>query len=170
MRAAAYYQGFQARAERVKDDLLGFLLEQKRAGSTVVGYGAAAKGNTLLNYAGVRPDLLPFVADASPHKQGRFLPGARIPVGAEALSRGAAGLRAGAAVEPARGDHRAARLHARVGRALGHGRAGAAHRLSRPTALFCGRFSRRRHRGPPPRVPEGLLNSETCHGARVQAA
>lgn len=76
----AYYRGLQPRAERIKDELLAFLIEHKRAGRTVAGYGAAAKGNTLLNYAGVRPDLLPFVVDASPHKQGRFLPGSRIPV------------------------------------------------------------------------------------------
>jgi hypothetical protein len=53
----------------------------------VVGYGAAAKGNTLLNYAGVRPDLLPYVVDASPHKQGLWLPGSRIPVVAETRLR-----------------------------------------------------------------------------------
>lgn len=76
----AFHAGVQAAAERVKDDLLAFLIEHKRAGRRVVGYGAAAKGNTLLNFAGVRPDLLAFVADASPHKQGRFLPGSRIPV------------------------------------------------------------------------------------------
>ena len=76
----AFYRGLQARADRIKNDLLAFLIEQKRAGRTVVGYGAAAKGNTLLNYAGVRSDLLPFVVDASPHKRGRFLPGSRIPV------------------------------------------------------------------------------------------
>jgi hypothetical protein len=52
-----------------------------------VGYGAAAKGNTLLNYAGVRPDLLPYVVDASPHKQGKYLPGSRIPIFAEAHLR-----------------------------------------------------------------------------------
>ena len=76
-------------ADAIKDDLLAFLIEQKRAGRTVAGYGAAAKGNTLLNYAGVRPDLLPFVVDASPHKQGRFLPGSRIPVRDEAALRAA---------------------------------------------------------------------------------
>lgn len=76
----SWYQGFQAVAEAVKDDFLAFLLLQKRQGKRVAGYGAAAKGNTLLNFAGVRADLLAFVADASPHKQGRFLPGARIPV------------------------------------------------------------------------------------------
>jgi SAM-dependent methyltransferase len=76
----AAYQGFQVRANRVKNDLLAFLLEQKRAGKKVAAYGAAAKGNTLLNYAGVRPDLLPFVCDAAPSKQGKYLPGSRIPI------------------------------------------------------------------------------------------
>lgn len=74
------YLAFQARADRVKDDFLRFLIEQKRAGRTVAAYGAAAKGNTLLNYAGVRADLLPFVCDAAPSKQGKFLPGSRIPI------------------------------------------------------------------------------------------
>lgn len=81
------YVGFQQRADRVKDDLLAFLLEQKRAGKSVVGYGAAAKGNTLLNYAGIRADLLPFVCDAAPSKQGRFLPGSHIPILAPAVLR-----------------------------------------------------------------------------------
>ncbi|MEO5882763.1 MAG: class I SAM-dependent methyltransferase [Caldimonas sp.] len=80
MRGQAFYRGLQARADTIKHDLLAFLVEQKRAGRMVAAYGAAAKGCTLLNYAGVRPDLLPFVVDASPHKQGRFLPGSRIPV------------------------------------------------------------------------------------------
>ena len=75
-----YYAGFQSRADRVKDDLLAFLIEAKRAGRKVVAYGAAAKGNTLLNYAGVRPDLLPWVVDRNPAKQGKFLPGSRIPI------------------------------------------------------------------------------------------
>lgn len=74
------YRDFQARADRLKDDLLRFLLEQKRAGRTVAAYGAAAKGNTLLNYAGVKPDLLPFVCDAAPAKQGKFMPGSHIPI------------------------------------------------------------------------------------------
>ena len=76
----AFYAGFQARADRVKNDFHAFLIEAQRAGRTVAGYGAAAKGNTLLNYAGVRPDLLPFVADANPAKQGKYLPGSRIPI------------------------------------------------------------------------------------------
>jgi SAM-dependent methyltransferase len=76
----AFYHGLQTKAHKIKNDLLAFLIDQRRAGKTVVAYGAAAKGNTLLNYAGIRPDLLPYVVDASPHKQGRFLPGSRIPV------------------------------------------------------------------------------------------
>lgn len=76
----ATYQGFQVKADTLKNDLLAFLLEQKKAGKVVVGYGAAAKGNTLLNYAGVKPDLLPYVCDAAPSKQGKFLPGSHIPV------------------------------------------------------------------------------------------
>jgi len=80
MQQIGYYQNFQAQAERVKHDCLSFLLEQKREGRRVVGYGAAAKGNTLLNYAGIKSDLLAYVVDASPHKQGRWLPGSRVPV------------------------------------------------------------------------------------------
>jgi hypothetical protein len=74
------YLGFQQRADRIKDDLLSFLIEQKNQGKTVGGYGAAAKGNTLLNYAGVKPDLLPFVCDAAKAKQGQFMPGSHIPI------------------------------------------------------------------------------------------
>ncbi len=74
------YQHFQAKADRVKDDLLAFLIEKKRAGKKVAAYGAAAKGNTLLNYAGVKPDLLSFVCDAAPAKQGKFMPGSHIPI------------------------------------------------------------------------------------------
>lgn len=80
MRSAAFYAQLQARAERVKDDLLSFLIQAKREGKRVVAYGAAAKGNTLLNYAGVKRDLLSFVCDAAPSKQGKYLPGSHIPV------------------------------------------------------------------------------------------
>lgn len=75
-----YYAGFQAKSEKVKDDFLAFLITARRTGKTVVGYGAAAKGNTLINFAGVRSDLLPFVVDGNPAKQGMFLPGSRIPI------------------------------------------------------------------------------------------
>ncbi|HEX5337630.1 MAG TPA: class I SAM-dependent methyltransferase [Gallionella sp.] len=80
MRDINTYTDFQPRADRVKDDLLLFLIEQKRAGKKVAAYGAAAKGNTLLNYAGIKPDLLPYVCDAAPSKQGKFLPGAHIAI------------------------------------------------------------------------------------------
>ena len=75
-----YYATLAPAAERIKHQLLRFLLQAKADGKRVVGYGAAAKGNTLLNYAGVKPDLLAWVADANPHKQGKYLPGSRIPV------------------------------------------------------------------------------------------
>ncbi|NWA04457.1 class I SAM-dependent methyltransferase [Pseudomonas gingeri] len=74
------YQGFQRRADEVKNGLLSFLIEQKHAGKQVVAYGAAAKGNTLLNYAGIKPDLLAYVCDAAPSKQGKYLPGSHVPV------------------------------------------------------------------------------------------
>jgi hypothetical protein len=80
IRTVQYYAGFQAKAECVKNDFLAFLLEAKHMRKTVVAYGAAAKGNTLLNYAGVRPDLIPFVADRNPAKQGKYMPGSRIPI------------------------------------------------------------------------------------------
>ena len=81
------YTDFQQRADRVKDGLLAFLIERKRAGRRVAAYGAAAKGNTLLNYAGVRPDLLSYVCDAAPSKQGKFLPGSHIPIYSPAALR-----------------------------------------------------------------------------------
>ena len=80
MRSLEVYRQFQSHAERVKDDLLLFLIEQKRAGKKVAGYGAAAKGCTLLNFAGIKPDLLPYVCDAAPSKQGKYLPGTHVPI------------------------------------------------------------------------------------------
>ena len=75
------YRGFQARIDAIRSEFLGFLLAQRQAGKTVAAYGAAAKGNTLLNYCGVKgTDMLSFVCDLSPHKQGRLLPGSHIPV------------------------------------------------------------------------------------------
>ena len=76
----AFYADFQCQAIRIKHELLAYLLQCRRDGISVAAYGAAAKGNTLLNFAGVRADLLPFVVDRSPSKQGRYLPGSRIPV------------------------------------------------------------------------------------------
>lgn len=80
MTSQPYYVDFQRRIDAVKNQFLRFLLDAKREGKKIAGYGAAAKGNTLLNYAGVRPDLLPFVVDMNPAKQGTYLPGSRIPV------------------------------------------------------------------------------------------
>jgi SAM-dependent methyltransferase len=74
------YVGFEEAARTVKRDLLAFLADEKRHGRSIVGYGAAAKGNTLLNYCGIRSDYLDYVVDRSPHKQGRFLPGTRLPI------------------------------------------------------------------------------------------
>jgi hypothetical protein len=75
-----FYAGFQDKAVRVKDDFLRFLLEAKAAGKSVAGYGAAAKGNTLLNFAGVRTDAVGFVCDAADYKIDKFLPGSHIPI------------------------------------------------------------------------------------------
>lgn len=80
LQALPVYQNFQPRADKVKTDLLDFLRVQKAAGKTVAAYGAAAKGNTLLNYAGVKVDMIPFVCDAAPSKQGKFMPGSHIPI------------------------------------------------------------------------------------------
>lgn len=74
------YFELQARAEKIKDDLLVFLIEQKRCGKKVVAYGAAAKGNTLLNFGGVKPDLLPVVFDAAEAKQNKLMPGSHIEI------------------------------------------------------------------------------------------
>jgi SAM-dependent methyltransferase len=74
------YRRFGETIVQVKCDLLAFLIEARREGKTVVGYGAPAKGNTLLNYCGIKPDLVRFTVDRSPHKVGRMLPGSRIPI------------------------------------------------------------------------------------------
>ncbi len=74
------YLNFQSKANKIKNELLAFLIEQKNKGKKVIAYGAAAKGNTLLNYAGIKTDLLPFVIDASLSKQGKFMPGSHIPI------------------------------------------------------------------------------------------
>lgn len=80
MLRADHYRDFQGRTNRVKYDLVQFLLDAKRDGKRVAAYGAAAKGNTLLNYAGIRADLIDFVVDRNPAKQGKYMPGSRIPI------------------------------------------------------------------------------------------
>lgn len=74
------YVNFQKKIDQIKDNFLSFLIKQKRLSKKIVAYGAAAKGNTLLNFSGVKPDLLPFVFDAAKSKQGKFLPGSHIPI------------------------------------------------------------------------------------------
>ncbi len=83
----AYYENFQQKALTVKLNLTEFLINQKRAGKKVAAYGAAAKGNTLMNYCGIKNDLVDFVVDANPHKQNKFLPASHIPVVDEAYLR-----------------------------------------------------------------------------------
>ncbi len=80
LKALSVYQEFQKKADQVKNELLAFLIDQKKIGKKVGAYGAAAKGNTLLNYAGVKPDLLPYVCDAAIAKQGKYMPGSHIPI------------------------------------------------------------------------------------------
>ncbi len=75
-----YYKDFQKSANKIKYDLINFLVECKQLNKTTIAYGAAAKGNTLLNYCGIKKDLISFVVDKSPHKQGKYLPGSHIPV------------------------------------------------------------------------------------------
>jgi len=75
-----YYSNFQQKADHVKYDFLAFLIEQKQLGKKIAAYGAAAKGNTLLNYCGIKNDSIDFVVDASPHKQNLFLPASHIPI------------------------------------------------------------------------------------------
>ncbi|MDR2574714.1 MAG: class I SAM-dependent methyltransferase [Desulfovibrio sp.] len=82
-----FYLHFQDKIDAVRFGLMRFLMQAREEGKVVAGYGAAAKGNTLINYFGIRKDLLPYVADASPRKQGHFLPGSRIPVVAEQVIR-----------------------------------------------------------------------------------
>jgi SAM-dependent methyltransferase len=77
---ATGYEGFAERVERIKRDLLAFLIEERRRGSTIAAYGAPGKGNTLLNYCGIRTDLIDYLVDRNPYKQGRFAPGSHIPV------------------------------------------------------------------------------------------
>jgi hypothetical protein len=74
------YLSFSEKAKELKYELLSFLIDAKRQGKAIAGYGAAAKANTLLNYCGIRSDFINYVVDRSPHKQGCFLPGSHIPI------------------------------------------------------------------------------------------
>ena len=76
----AGHAGFAPEVLKIKSDLLGFLIGAASEGRSVAGYGAPGKGNTLLNYCGIREDLLQYTVDRSPFKQGKFLPGTHIPI------------------------------------------------------------------------------------------
>lgn len=78
-----YYSGFQEKALKIKLDVINFLVQQKYLNKKVAAYGAAAKGNTLLNYCGIKSDLVEFVVDANPSKQNKFMPASHIPIYAE---------------------------------------------------------------------------------------
>jgi 2-polyprenyl-3-methyl-5-hydroxy-6-metoxy-1,4-benzoquinol methylase len=80
IRTSAFYAEFQHKADKVKNDFLSYIIDASRSGKKIAAYGAAAKGNTLLNYAGIRPDLISYVVDRNPAKQGKCLPGSRIPI------------------------------------------------------------------------------------------
>lgn len=85
IKSVAYYDNFQQRADKIKNDLTAFLINAKKENKKVLAYGAAAKGNTLMNYAGIRPDLLPAVIDRNTAKQNKYMPGSRIPIVDEAV-------------------------------------------------------------------------------------
>ena len=85
MRSRGFYEGFEQDAETAKAELLQILVESKLAGKKVAAYGAAAKGNTFLNYAGIKSDLIAYVVDRNPAKQGKWMPGSRIPIVDEAF-------------------------------------------------------------------------------------
>ena len=83
MKALTYYTGFQEKVNKIKNESMMFLLKEKNAGKSIIGYGAAAKGNTYFNYCGIKQDLIDYVVDASPFKQNMYLPGSHIPIVSE---------------------------------------------------------------------------------------
>ena len=80
LKSLGIYKSFQQKANKVKNDFISFLIEQKSMGKSIAGYGAAAKGNTLMNYAGLKTDLIDFVCDAAPSKQNKYMPGSHVPI------------------------------------------------------------------------------------------
>jgi len=83
MNTIGFYKGFQEKADKIKMVFITFLIEAKQQGKSVAAYGAAAKGNTLMNYAGIRSDLISYVVDKNPAKQGGYMPGSRLPIADE---------------------------------------------------------------------------------------
>ena len=76
----SFYKGFQYRIEKVKIEFLAFLIQAKQEGKQIVGYGAAAKGNTMMNFSGIREDIISYIVDKNPAKIGKFMPGSRVPI------------------------------------------------------------------------------------------
>ena len=119
LHTVAGHLGFAREVLQIKSDLLDFLLTAAAEGTTVAGYGAPGKGNTLLNHCGIRSDLVAYTVDRSPWKQGKFLPGYAHPdPRAGAAGRDPARLHPGAALEPPGGDQPAARVRPGMGRRL----------------------------------------------------
>ena len=113
------YHAFAEQVKETKRKLLEFLIEAKRAGKQIVGYGAPGKGNTLLNFCGIRTDFLDYTVDRSPHKQGKFLPGTHIPIySPDRIRRDPARLPADSALESEGRNHETECLHPRVGRPI----------------------------------------------------
>jgi 2-polyprenyl-3-methyl-5-hydroxy-6-metoxy-1,4-benzoquinol methylase len=83
MASSDFYKGFQKKADDIKDSIFKFLIDAQRNGKSVAAYGAAAKGNTLLNYAGIKPNQISYVVDKNPNKQGKYMPGSHIPIVSE---------------------------------------------------------------------------------------
>ncbi len=107
-----HYESFARQVIDTKWSILEFLIGERRRGKRIVGYGAPAKGNTLLNYCGIRTDMIEYTVDRSPHKQGLYLPGTRIPIHApERIAETLSGLRGDPALEPQGGDHGADGAH-----------------------------------------------------------
>ena len=121
MTTRSYYERFQPKVEKVRDDLVKFLHEATHSTHKhkVAAYGAAAKGSTLLNYANLGASIVEFVVDANPAKRGKFMPGSHIPiVGGRPAAAGTTGLCAHSAVESSAGDNSTDQLHRQLGRAL----------------------------------------------------
>ena len=149
---------FAARVEETKWSLLEFLIAQRREGKRIAGYGAPGKGNTLLNYCGIRTDLLAYTVDRNPYKQGQFLPGTHIPIlHPEVLERDRPDYILILPWNLKRGDRRAARLRARMGRALR--RPDPAGGGPVKVVLFCGGLGLRMREAsevvPKPMIPVG---------------
>ena len=138
--------------------LLEFLIARRREGKRIAGYGAPGKGNTLLNYCGIRTDLLDFTVDRNPYKQGQFLPGTHIPIRhPDALEQARPGLHPDPALEPEGRDRGPARARARMGRAVRRPDPGGGGPVK--VVIFCGgqglRMREASEVAPKPMIPIG---------------